>query len=90
MVCKRDYSFPVVTGDEEVSVMADQKALYESISRRGVEGSREASARRQRTVMFVLVGLLLAVAAASLFVTGGNAQRPTTMTIDLSHNTDMR
>jgi hypothetical protein len=68
--------------------MADQKALYESISRRGVEGSREASARRQRAVIFALVGLLLAAAAASLFVTGGNAQRPTT--VDLSHNTDTR
>jgi hypothetical protein len=88
MVSKRDYSFPVVTGDEEVTVMADQKALCESISRRGVEGLREASARRQRTVMIVLVGLLLAVAAASLFVTGGDVQRPTT--IDLSHNTHTR
>ena len=75
----------MVTGDEEVSVMADQKALYESISRRGVEGSREASARRQRAVIFALVGIILAVAVASQFMIGSNAQRPTTT--DLSHNT---
>jgi len=64
--------------------MADQKALYESISRRGVEGSRESSARRQRAVIFALVGILLAIAVASQFMTSGNAQRPTT--VDLSHD----
>lgn len=64
--------------------MADQKALYESISRRGVEGSREGSARRQRIVIFALVGLLLAVAVAGQLMSGGNAQRPTF--IDQSHD----
>jgi hypothetical protein len=75
----------VVTGDEEVIVMAGEKALYESISRRGVQGSRAGSAQRQRAVIFALVGILLAMAVASQFMTGGNAQRPTT--VDLSHNT---
>lgn len=67
----------MVSRDQGVSVMADQKALYESISRRGIEESREGSARRQRLIIFVLVGLLLAVAVASQFMTSGNAQRPT-------------
>jgi hypothetical protein len=75
----------VVTGDEEVIVMADQKALYESISRRGVRGSRAGSAQRQRLVIFAVVGILLAIAAASEFMTGGNAQRPAT--VDVLHNT---
>jgi hypothetical protein len=66
--------------------MADQKALYESISRRGAEGARSDSARRQRAVIFALVGILLAIAVATQLMTGGNAQRPTT--VDLSHNTE--
>jgi hypothetical protein len=65
--------------------MADQKALYESISRRGVVGSRSGSARRQRAIIFALVGILLAAALASQFMTSGNLQRPTT--VDLSHET---
>jgi hypothetical protein len=56
--------------------MADQKMLYESISRRGMEASRGTSARRQRLVIFAVVGLLLAMAVASQFVMKGNAQRP--------------
>jgi hypothetical protein len=64
--------------------MADQKALYESISRRGVQGSRADSAQRQRTVIFAVVGILLAIAVASQFMMGSSAQRPAT--IDLSHN----
>jgi hypothetical protein len=60
--------------------MADQKALYESLSRRGVEGSRDAAARRQRTVIFALIGILLAVAVATQFMTSGSGQHPTTST----------
>jgi hypothetical protein len=63
--------------------MADQKALYESISRRGAEGARSDSARRQRTLIFALVGILLAIAVATQLMTGGNAQRP--MTVNPSH-----
>jgi hypothetical protein len=66
--------------------MADQKALYESLSRRGVEGAREDSARRQRIVIFALVGILLAIAVASQLMSGGNAQRPTS--IVQSHDAD--
>jgi len=66
--------------------MADQKALYESISRRGVEGARMDSARRQRTVIFALVGILLALALAAQFMTAGSTQRPTV--VDQSHLTD--
>jgi len=65
--------------------MADQRALYESISRRGVQGARAGSAQRQRVVIFVLVGIILALAVASQFFIGGNAPRPAT--IDLSHDT---
>jgi hypothetical protein len=63
--------------------MADQKMLYDSLSRRGVEGARSGSAPRQRAVIFAVVGILLALAVASQFMTRGNAQHPTT--IDLSH-----
>jgi hypothetical protein len=66
--------------------MADQKALYESISRRGAEGARSDSARRQRAVIFALVGILLAIAVATQLMTGGNTQRPTT--VDLSPSTE--
>ena len=68
--------------------MADQKALYESISRRGVEGARSDSARRQRAVIFALVGILLAVAVATQFMTSGTAQHPTV--VDQTHGTDAR
>jgi len=78
----------VVTGDEEVSVMADQKALYESLSRRGVEGAREDSARRQRIIIFVVVGILLAIAVATQLMSGGNGQRPTS--IEQSHDAGTR
>lgn len=64
--------------------MADQKALYESISRRGVEGARSDSARRQRTVLFALVGILLVVAVATQFMTSGTTQHPTAIE---SHST---
>ncbi len=60
--------------------MADQRALYESLSRRGVEGSREGAARRQRTVIFALIGILLAIAVATQFMTSGNGQHPVTST----------
>lgn len=66
--------------------MADQKALYESISRRGVESARSDSARRQRTVIFALVGILLAVAVAAQFMTSGTAQHPTA--VDHSNTTE--
>jgi hypothetical protein len=66
--------------------MADQKALYESISRRGAEGARSDSARRQRAVIFALVGILLAVAVATQLMTGGSTQHP--MPVDISHNTE--
>jgi hypothetical protein len=66
--------------------MADQKALYESISRRGAESARSDSARRQRAVIFALVGILLAIAVATQLRTRGNIQRPTA--VDLSHNTE--
>jgi hypothetical protein len=71
-------------GDEEVSVMADQKALYESLSRRGVEGAREDSARRQRVIIFAVVGILLGIAVASQIMGSGNVQRPTS--IEQSHD----
>jgi hypothetical protein len=75
-----------MTGNEEVIVMADPKMLYDSLSRRGAEGARSGSARRQRAVVFALVGILLAIALASQFMTSGNDQHPTTV-VDLSHNT---
>ena len=56
--------------------MADQRALYESISRRGVQGARAGSAQRQRVVIFALVGILLALAVASQFFVGGSTRRP--------------
>jgi hypothetical protein len=59
--------------------MADQKALYESLSRRGVEGAREDSARRQRIVIFAVVGILLAIALYTQLMSGGNGQRPTSV-----------
>ncbi len=59
--------------------MADQKALYESLSRRGVEGARGDSARRQRIVIFAVVGILLVIAVASQLMGGGNSQRPTSI-----------
>ena len=59
--------------------MADQKALYESLSRRGVEGAREDLARRQRIVIFAIVGVLLAIAVATQLMGGGNGQRPTSI-----------
>jgi hypothetical protein len=59
--------------------MADQKALYESLSRRGVEGAREDSARRQRVIIFAVVGILLAIAVAFQLMSGGNGQRPTSI-----------
>jgi hypothetical protein len=67
--------------------MADQKALYESISRRGAEGARSDSARRQRTVIFALFGILLAIAVATQLMTSGNAQRPAT--VDPSHTSEI-
>jgi len=66
--------------------MASQRALYESISRRGAEGTRAGSAWRPRAVIFALVGIILAAAVASDFLTGGAAQRPTM--VDQSHITD--
>ena len=60
--------------------MADQRALYESLSRRGVAGSREGAARRQRTVIFALIGILMAVAVATQFMTSGKGQHPVTST----------
>ena len=66
--------------------MADQKALYESLSRRGVEGAREDSARRQRMVIFAVVGILLGIAVAAQLMSGGNGQRPTS--IVQSHDAD--
>jgi hypothetical protein len=59
--------------------MADQKALYESLSRRGVEGARGDSARRQRIVIFAVVGILLAIAVFTQLMSGGNGQRPTSV-----------
>ena len=59
--------------------MADQKALYESLSRRGVEGAREDSARRQRVIIFAVVGILLGIAVATQIMGSGNAQRPTSI-----------
>lgn len=59
--------------------MADQKALYQSLSRRGVEGAREDSARRQRVIIFAVVGILLAIAVATQLMSGGNGQRPTSI-----------
>lgn len=66
--------------------MADQKALYESISRRGVEGARSDSARRQRAIIFALVGILLGLAVATQLMTNGTTQRPTA--VDISHSPD--
>lgn len=43
--------------------MADRKAILESMSRRGLVDSRETTAKRQRIVIFALVGLILAAAA---------------------------
>ncbi|MGD0291232.1 MAG: hypothetical protein ABSC63_16445 [Candidatus Binataceae bacterium] len=67
--------------------MADQKALYESISRRGSEGARSDSARRQRTIIFALVGILLAIAVVTQLMTSGNAQRP--VAVDPSHTSEI-
>lgn len=68
--------------------MADQKALYESISRRGVEGARADSAKRQRAVIFALVGIILGVAIASQLIMGGNVQR--SVRVDVSHGEEAR
>ena len=56
--------------------MADQRALYESISRRGIEGAGAGSARRQRVVIFALVGVFLAIAVATQFMNTGSVQHP--------------
>ncbi len=43
--------------------MADRKAILEAMNRRDPSGVREAAAKRQRVVIFALVGLILAAAA---------------------------
>ncbi len=43
--------------------MADRKAILEAINRQDPTGAREAAAKRQRVMMFALVGLILAAAA---------------------------
>lgn len=57
--------------------MADRKAILESMSRRGLLDSRETSAKRQRIVLFALVGLILAAAA---YVQFGGAIVPAAQT----------
>ena len=66
--------------------MADPRALYESMSRRGIEGSRADAARRRRAVILALVGIFLVIAVATQFMNAGSARHP--MVVEQSQRTD--
>ncbi len=57
-----------------ITVMADRKAIIDSMSRRGLLDSRETAAKRQRVIIFAIVGLILAAAAYIQF--GGTTVTP--------------
>ena len=68
--------------------MADQRALFESMSNHRIEKTREGSTRLQRIIFSVLAVLLLALVRASQFVSEGTPQRPSS--IEESHDLHAR
>jgi hypothetical protein len=64
--------------------MADQRALYTSISRMA-SGSQEAAGRRQKKVIFTLVALVLAGAFAVRMMAPATPQNAAPMTETSTH-----
>jgi len=58
-------------------MMADHKAVLESMSRRGVVNAREGAAKRQRVLFFTLVGIIVVAMGLTQFWSTGRVQHPT-------------
>jgi hypothetical protein len=64
--------------------MADQRALFESMSHHRIEETRQGSTRLQRIIFSVLAVVLFALVLASQFVTEGAPPHPSS--IEESHD----
>jgi hypothetical protein len=58
-------------------MMADHKAVFESMSRRGVVNAREGAAKRQRVLFFTVVGIIVVAMGLTQFWSAGRVQHPT-------------
>lgn len=63
--------------------MADQRALFESMHRVGLSDPKTTTSKRQRWILFLLVGLFLF--ATGVYATREHVVHPTGATAALAH-----
>ena len=63
--------------------MADQRALFESMHKVGLPNHKITTSKRQRWILFVLVGLFLF--ATGVYATREHVVHPTSATTALAH-----